>query len=444
MAKADILSQIYAPNRQEYEFNFNTLVAPPLLSMITLTDIGDFNYLVESPKYASKIEYKYKVINEKMAIRGFRKLHAGTNRVVYVNPDIPGIVIKICTNSIALTDAPNEYNNQFYLAPFVAKTFEYSPCGTVGVFERVDPITSRQEFLSIADSIFELINKKIIGIFVLEDIGTKYFMNWGIRRIGGDRGRAWGPVILDYPTMFRLDGKKLFCNRLDPITGKMCTGVIDYDAGANHLICPVCGKQYQARQLAKYEQDNSIIIANRKGEQKMEVVVKRGKEVVSECNTKTSKVINQNKNKIDVEVVSNEIPVTTNNIQTVAQTSQVNQNTVEDEINLLKFLFAKYPVEGASIIQDKLYTLSKLDFENGGVDRITINGIDYIKESLLEDKTEDLPEVTEDDFDDNGKFIVERRNEEKKEENHCQDAREDYVEDDEKVPFISSKKTSKY
>ena len=303
MAKADILSQLYAPSRKDSNFDFNALVAPPLLSLISIEDIKYLNYLASSPRFASKLDYKYGEIKKVMNNRGFRKLHAGTNRVVYVNDDIPNIVIKICTNSISLTDAPNEYRNQFYLAPFNQKVFEYSPCGTVGLFERVDPITSREEFLSIADSVYELLTKKILGNFVMEDIGSKYFMNWGIRRLGG-----FGPVLLDFPSLFVLDGKKLFCNKINPLTGIPCRGEIDYDAGFNHLYCKCCGKHYQARQLANYEKDNSIIIARNKGDRKMEIVIKRGKETVTQNNSKASKVLNQNKTKntLGVEIVKEE------------------------------------------------------------------------------------------------------------------------------------------
>ena len=446
MAKADILSQIYASKKTDYDFNFNALVAPPLLSMLTVEDINYLDYLITSVKFASKLEYKYDEIRKVMNNRGFRKLHAGTNRVIYYNPDIPGIVLKVCTNTIALSDVFNEYRNQFHLAPFVQKVFEWSPKGTVGLFERVDPITSRQEFLSIADSVFELLNKKILGEFILEDIGSEYFMNWGIRRIGGNRGRAWGPVLLDFPMMFKLDGKKLFCNTIHPITGKRCTGVIDYDAGFNRLVCPVCGREYQARQLAKYEDDNSIIIANSKGEKKMEIIVKRGKDVVMECNDKATRTIQQKpKNNIEVSVdTTNKRPVVSNN-----------KDSKEQDIILLKVLLSHYPEIGAELIQDRFYTLPKSNFENGGVERLIVNDIQYIRADLInhehechcgknchchddEESKENLVKPTEKDFDENGNLIIERSEE-------PIDARQDYIDDEEEnVPLIDSNKASKF
>lgn len=488
MAKADILSQIYAPRKQDCEFNFNALCAPPLLSMISVEDIKYLNYLVTSPKYTSKIDYKYDQIRQVMANRGFRKLHAGTNRVVYVNDDIPTVVIKVCTNSIALTDAPNEYKNQFYLAPFVTKVFEYSPCGTVGLFERVEPITSRQEFMSISDNIYELLTKKILGEFILEDIGTQYFMNWGMRiRDHNGMRIPFGPVLIDFPTMFKLDGKKLFCNRLDPITRIPCTGIIDYDSGFNHLKCPVCGKQYQARQLAKYEEDNQIVIANKcKGDCKMVIEFKRGNVVEAVSDGKSSKIIERKESKepeIKVQVTGKKESVETN-------TENKPVRNRENDIMMLRHLFAMYPQEAAELIQSSMYTIMKSDIDNG-IDVLDLEGREYIKADLVksvyckpkgttwnfnygedtDNEESDVPQEepvsenideeemvkpTEEDFDENGKFIIEKEEDNEEEtsdsnieeledqSNEVVDARQDYVDDESKLPFIDKKKASKF
>lgn len=183
MTRPDIRSIIYSKEKSPLDFNFENLVAPPLLSMITLEDINRLNYIARSVKYSSKIELKLQEIDKIMTARGFIKFHAGTNRIVYRPLEIPSIVVKIAIDKVGLRDNPDEYNNQFLLKPFVTKVFEVSPCGTIGTFERVQPITSRAEFISVADDIFNLINSKIIGEYILEDIGSKYFMNWG-NRIG--------------------------------------------------------------------------------------------------------------------------------------------------------------------------------------------------------------------------------------------------------------------
>lgn len=181
MARADITSIMYSKDKSPLDFQFESLVAPPLLSLITMEDINKLNKIAKSIKYSSKIELKLQEIDKIMRNRGFVKFHAGTNRIVYRPLEVPNIIVKIAIDRVGLRDNPDEYNNQFLLKPFVTKVFEVSPCGTIGSFERVQPITSRAEFLSLADDIFELINNKIIGEYILEDIGTSYFMNWGIR-----------------------------------------------------------------------------------------------------------------------------------------------------------------------------------------------------------------------------------------------------------------------
>lgn len=181
MARSDIKSIIYSKDKSPLDFQFESLVAPPLLSMMTMEDIARLNTIAKSIKYSSKIELKLNEIDKIMKPRGFIKFHAGTNRIVYRPLEVPSMVVKIAIDRVGLRDNPDEYENQFLLKPFVTKVFEVSPCGTIGSFERVQPLTSRAEFMSMAEDIFELINNKIIGEYILEDIGTDYFMNWGVR-----------------------------------------------------------------------------------------------------------------------------------------------------------------------------------------------------------------------------------------------------------------------
>lgn len=182
MAKANVLDFLYRERKSPLEFNFDMLTAPPLLSLLTYQDIYELNRIARSVKLVGKIDEKYRMIDGIMNHRGFVKLHAGTNRVVYRCIEDQRFVIKIAIDRVGLNDNPDEFKNQFLLKPFVTKVFEVSPCGTVAVVERVDPIMSREEFISIADDVFALITKIFIGKYVLEDIGAWFFMNWGIRK----------------------------------------------------------------------------------------------------------------------------------------------------------------------------------------------------------------------------------------------------------------------
>lgn len=286
MARADIRSILYSRDKSPLEFKFDSLIAPPLLSYITIEDIQRLYNIASSVKYSSKIELKYKEIDKIMKARGFVKFHSGTNRIVYRPLESNLFIVKIAVDRVGLRDNPMEYKNQFLLKPFVTKVFEVSPCGTIGSFERVQPFTSRQEFASVAEDIFMLINDFIIGKYVLEDIGTKYFMNWGIRP-------GFGAVLLDFPYVYELDGKKLYCNTKIPELGyRPCGGVIDYDDGFNNLVCTKCGKRYLATELKK--EDSSIKIISEGDDLNMKVQLFRGDQVVKVNETGTDSIIKPN------------------------------------------------------------------------------------------------------------------------------------------------------
>ena len=281
MDRQDVLKRLLYPKcKSAIEFKFDNLMANPLLSYITIQDIAQLNKIASSVKYASKPKEKYALIDNIMTNRGFRKMASGTNRVTYRCLNDYGIVIKIAIDSVGLSDNGNEFRNQHLLKPFVTKCFEVSPCGTVGLFERVVPITSREEFVNISDDIFDLINN-LIGKYVLEDIGEKYYMNYGLRE-------GFGPVLLDYPYVFELDGRKLICNVPEPLEPKgYCGGEIDYDIGYNDLKCKKCGKRYLATDLksdVNSSEKPKIIIEGDDTIMKCRLV--RGDEVISDLNNK--------------------------------------------------------------------------------------------------------------------------------------------------------------
>ena len=285
MAKANVLDFLYKERKSPLEFNFDMLTAPPLLSLLTYQDIYELNRIARSVKLVGKIDEKYRMIDSIMNHRGFVKLHAGTNRVVYRCIEDQRFVIKVAIDRVGLNDNPAEFRNQFLLKPFVTKVFDVSTCGTVGLFERVDPIMSREEFASVADDVFALITKFFVGRYVLEDIGAWFFMNWGVRRNGA------GLVLLDFPYVYELDGNKLYCNApIDPFHRDIkCGGELDYDDGFNNLICTRCGKRYNARDLAKAEKDQLIIVG---GKKTMKVKVKVGSQVILDSSKqKVAKVI---------------------------------------------------------------------------------------------------------------------------------------------------------
>lgn len=272
MAKIDVLDILRAKKRTPLEFDYDNLWIPPMNVFLTPSDIESLRKIATSLRLSSKIELKYKMIDDIMRNRGFRRFSAGTNRVVYYFLEDTRFVVKIAVDRVGMQDNPMEFENQILLKPYCAKTFYISPCGTVGFAERVLPIKNKEEFKEIAPDVFEILVNKILGKYVVEDVGTKYFMNWGIRKFDA-------PVLLDYPFIYKLDGKKLFCNKTHPITNEPCNGEIDYDAGFNHLTCTRCGKIYLATDLRDNSVDNKIII---KGGIQMKIILRKGDEIISQ------------------------------------------------------------------------------------------------------------------------------------------------------------------
>lgn len=259
MSRVSVLESLYSKKKSALEFNYDNLWAPPIRSLLSQEDINELIRIATSLKYNGKIDLKYKLIDKVMNQRGFRKAHAGTNRVVYNYLEDPRFVAKIAVDKVGMKDTPNEFKNQKYFAPFCCKIFEVDESGVIGFVERVNPITSLEEFLSVSDDVFNMIITKIVGKYVVDDIGTTKFMNFGLRMNG------FGPVILDFPYAYELDGKKLRCNKVidTPFGKEPCGGEIDYDDGFNYLVCTKCGRTYQARDLATESKD--ILILNDKG-----------------------------------------------------------------------------------------------------------------------------------------------------------------------------------
>lgn len=252
------------------EFNFDKLSAPPLAMFFAPQDIWELNGIAKSIRLSGKLQEKLRLIDNICKRRGLVKFGSGTNRVIYRHPEFNQFVFKIAYDNVALMDNFNELRNQYFLKPFVAKTFEVSPCGTVAISERVKPITSREEFISIADDVFTLLNDFIIGKYIMADIGSQFYMNYGLREFN-----SFGPVLLDYSFLYELDENKIYCNKPDPTSPGLCEGEIGYDDGFNHLYCSKCGAKYKAIELKKKIKDNEIIV-QRQGEVKMKINLKGG------------------------------------------------------------------------------------------------------------------------------------------------------------------------
>ena len=253
-------------------FNYNSLWAPPIAALCSPTDIGDLYELATSIRYNAKIKQKYWEMDRIMSKAGFREFHAGTNRRIYAHLDYKHLMSKVALDDSGLKDSQPEYENQFIFAPYCSKIFEVTPNGSVSFVERFEPILNRETFLYYADAIFDILDRLIDGKYAVADIGTNYFMNWGVRP-------GFGPGLLDFPYAYALDGNKLYCKNILP-DGTMCTGVIDHDPGYNEFICNHCGKVYQARDLELAKKENLIEFTGGLANMNLKMSVKIGKETI--------------------------------------------------------------------------------------------------------------------------------------------------------------------
>lgn len=281
MSRQDDINLLYTPPKPNKAIVAYENLFPPcrILQVMSIEDIMNLNAIAKDKSLAAKPVQKFNMIKSIMANRGFKKLASGTNRIVFKYMENQSFVIKVAFDSIGLSDNLNEMYNQEYLKPFCTKVYEVSPCGTVGMFERVIPMRNRKEFELIAPDVFDIIVNHLIGRYILNDFGTKYFMNWGIRP-------NMHPVILDFPYVYELDGAKIHCNRPDPMSEKgYCGGEIDYDDGFNKIICKKCGKTYLASELklAAEKKSNNITIETE--EINMVISVVRGEEVLQQSDS---------------------------------------------------------------------------------------------------------------------------------------------------------------
>lgn len=293
MNRYDDLAVLYtSPPRDRKLVMYDRIMKPcNILQVLSIDDIIALNRIAKNNKLSTRPKQKIDMIKTIMMNRGFKKLAAGTNRIVFKYMEDQSFVIKVAFDSVGLSDNTNEYYNQELLKPFCTKVFEVSPCGTVGMFERVHTIRNRKEFASIAPDVYDVIINRFIGNYVMDDFGSKFFMNWGVRD-------NIYPVILDFPYVYKLDGAKLYCNKVDDnsLSG-FCGGEIDYDDGFNHLICTRCGKRFLASDLKAVVDKRSDSIIIEREDPNMIITITKGDNIIYQNDTeKNSDLYRKDKN----------------------------------------------------------------------------------------------------------------------------------------------------
>ena len=270
-------------------FNFNQIQnLKPIYKIFDYLSPYDVCYLKEiATSYTIKeVKQKYQLIENLMNVRGFKKLGCGTNRMTFKCESNPDIVMKIAVDRTGMNDSPAELRNKQILGTYATDIYDVSDCGTVGLYERVLPITNVNDFLSNVDIIFNILFTLSRSGYIFKDVGNNSFMNYGIRK-------GAGPVILDYPYFYKKDPKKETCRNI--FNGALCLGKVTFDKGFNTLRCTKCGKEYLLHELKDPNANLGIKIkGSNKGEIDMKITIKltNGKTYVKNTGKETENIIN--------------------------------------------------------------------------------------------------------------------------------------------------------
>lgn len=403
-----VLNKVMGKMMSPAEFNFDALMGPPLYSLLSTDDVMRLNNVATSIRYSANTPKKLSAIDEILRKRGFVKYTGGTNRVVYRFLENEDFILKIATNAVAIGDSPREMINQNIYKPFVTKVFEVSPCGTVGLFERVTPITSREEFLSIADDIFYLVSNWFTGQYVMDDIGSDYFLNYGLR---SNRICKFGPVLLDFPYSYKLDGNKLYCNvpNVNDPTQK-CGGVIDYDDGYNHLRCTKCGLIYRAKELEKAVNNNNVMIKGGSFDMVVKITSSKGVQRIENNPERyldvSPKLVPRGKKKSPTKI-GNEPKFKITGLRTPKPEPQEEikeeikvETPVEKEQDIIsEFILCEGTVSNTRDLFDAEESIKCILVEDKNGDPVTINGDYLVIDSIQEREVKNLSIVSKESLD---------------------------------------------
>ena len=252
---------------------FDNMMGPMVCNFFSEEEIKVIHKIITHTKDRT-FKKKFQKLDAIIKPKGFKRSGCGTNRVLYEPLDKNAtFCIKIALDRVARKNNPDELVNQKYLKPFVAKCYDVSDDGNIGIFERVIPIENLNQFWDLREDIFNIM-ERLVGRFIIDDFGSNTFKNWGFRK-------GFGPVLLDYADMYILDPKILYCtNHPDHLHGQMCGGEIDYDDGFNKIICTSCGAHYMASDFKHGRQKITVYGRKRKIDMALKIKIYRGEELM--------------------------------------------------------------------------------------------------------------------------------------------------------------------
>ena len=231
------------------KFDWNQLIKPPILCYIPQQCIDEVYNITTEPRLMNNAKKRFELMNQALQQYGFFPLASGTNRRTFYCAYDPTIILKIGSDKVGRSDNISEYWLQQLLKPFCYKIYDVHPSGVIALGERVETMTEKDFKTKWAGEIFDLIMYLMYSGYMMEDVGGNYFKNWGIR-IG------FGPVLVDFPYIYKVDWSKLRCIAKDA-NGIQCGGGLDYDyqKGMSEIVCTKCGKRYAANYLANLDND---------------------------------------------------------------------------------------------------------------------------------------------------------------------------------------------
>lgn len=274
--------------------DWNAIQRPPIECYIPQIGLDNLRVLVNDPAWMNKTAKKKKEARKILKQFGLTQIAAGTNRMCFGCEYDPGIVFKLGLDRVGRSDNLAESYNQYFLNGFGAKIIHVLPDGILGMCERVQTM-DQKTYAEHSDIIYRLITYwSVCKNILIEDIGCNFFKNWGVRL-------GFGPVLLDYPYVYKVSPFKLVCHRKDPITQQECMGHIDYDPGLNQIVCDRCGVRYGISDIADMGIEELVKKAiSMKGKvlsmalvnTNVKVSIKRGNKIVN-------RLYNESDNKLD-------------------------------------------------------------------------------------------------------------------------------------------------
>lgn len=301
---------------------WNNMSKPPLTYYIPYNVIREIEEITSSVKYMNKPAKKMELVNNILAPYGFKPLASGTNRRSFYCEYDPSIIVKLGSDIVGREDNKSEFVLQHTLKPYVPKIYDIFPSGVLCLEERVEPLTEKEFKLNHSKFVFDCIFFILSKGYIMEDVGTNFFKNWGVRMNGG-------PVILDFPYLYEVDYNKLKCDFVDS-NGIRCNGYLDYnyDTGMNEIICLKCGRRYSAKSLAKVRTKDELKFQSAQKGVKYDTMIDTDIKTRVEVDGKIICFCNETNNKLNLNTKN----------QSIEQEKPKTQYNKEVKNQIIKFL----------------------------------------------------------------------------------------------------------